>query len=593
MTSGFIQRSWLSDGFASRALSAGRSLAGRLRSYAPSVRRAAKQNAHWRDEGLKLLADWSQVEAGCEAIGDILVDGQWDNANYWIRYAILRRALGLHGGHETCLIGAHNAARVSVACERMGLKSRRSFDPGQRRDRHLDNAQTLMQRLRSPDQVLELQLPDDMPAALLYDGILKRQRRAVVDLRDPNLPKIVAEALAAIEMAVEIVEEKRWSLVVLSHAVDFTYGALAWAALRRNIPVIVLYGDYGTTRFMHLGSTADLFCTPVRPTAADDRAASDTLRTSLSAAGGAYMANRLGGQTNDVGAIYAYQRRNAQIDRQSMCVELGWDPADPIVAVYSPNWFDYPHSSDRMPFRDFMQWAQDVHQAALQSTGVNFLFKAHPCDEWYGTIRGQRLADVLAATPAKHCRMADTQWNGRAIFGAIDALTTFHGTAGLEAAMLRMPLLLPYSGWYADFGIGRVAESRAHYLELIRTKWWTECDLEGAAEAAERFVGWYFCVPAWHGDFIFHDDANQDAIWWDLGEFLSTQESCLMKEIDLVREWMADGHLYFHIFKLLRSGEAKPPATKPASAIDPRLRQLRRVGLRLSLQRVRTTSGLL
>ena len=78
---------------------------------------------------------------------------------------------------------------------------------------------------------------------------MKRQRRGTVNLDDPLLPDFVAEAMGYIEAADEIVAEGGFDLVCLSHALDYTYASLAWVAMKRDIPVLVLYGDYGDQPF--------------------------------------------------------------------------------------------------------------------------------------------------------------------------------------------------------------------------------------------------------------------------------------------------------------------------------------------------------
>lgn len=550
-------------------------IGARLRALSPAVRRTARENARLRAEGLATLATFAATDAKPTA-RRVLVDGQWDNANYWIRLAIVMRALGIDAAKATGLLGRWKRDSVDAAFTAFGIARR--VDHGahfQRREAHLPAARALLATVRTPDDMLALPLPQGLPPALVYDGILKRQRRACVDLTDGDLPLILAEALASIEAAEAIFDENTFELLVLSHSLDFTYGAIAWSALRRGIPTLVVYGDFGVPRFIRMNGPGDLFSSPLRPMRADDEALTSEQVTRLEAAGESYLAARLGGRADDVGSIYAYRKRTGRIARDALCAHFGWDRAKPIVAVYAPNWFDYPHSSDRMPYRDFLEWAEQTIAIARRTTTVNWLFKSHPCDEWYGTIRGARLADLLRTAPAAHCALADLSWNGADLFGAIDALTTFHGTAGIEAASLGKPVLVPYSGWYGDSGFARVAASRDDYVRLLATSWWTEHDAETARRRANRFAGWYFCVPSWHGDYAFYDDANQDAIWWDLRAFLDDNAAQIASEIALVREWTDSQAPYLHIHKLRRAEDYRAPRAREVVAGDPRQRQLR------------------
>ena len=57
----------------------------RLYNTAQRVQPVSLSSTHYREQSSKRACPYARV----------LIDGQWDNANYWFRYALLRRALGL------------------------------------------------------------------------------------------------------------------------------------------------------------------------------------------------------------------------------------------------------------------------------------------------------------------------------------------------------------------------------------------------------------------------------------------------------------------------------------------------------------------
>ena len=549
----------------------------RLMALSPAVRRVKRDNLARRSECLALLNDFSRLEPAPCAYGRVLVDGQWDNANYWIRYALLRRALGLHSADEIGVLGQFGRERSAVAFRSFGFD--RIVDHGQYVDKLPDfreAARDIRSRLETADDLLAVDFPAGIPSTIIYDGILKRQRRAVVDLNDPRLIDYLAEALSAIDAAAQLLERERPDLVVLSHLTDFTYGSIAWAAIQRKVPVIVLYGEYGVNRFLRLSEPKDMFAYPIRPSRQDELSIDADVATALRAAGADYLTNRLGGRTDDISAIYAYGRRTATINRAKIAARYGWNPETPIVGIYSPNWFDYPNASGRFPFRDFHDWVTATLDVARRTQGINFLFKAHPCDEWYGRIKGDRLSDILARSSAPNCGLCDTSWNGLELFRCLDALVTVHGTAGMEAAGVGLPALVPYAGWYGDYGFVRAASSRDEYLGLLRQRWWESTDKEAARARAHQFMGWYFCAPDWQDGFFLEDDAAQDAVWRGMASFLSEHDGDFRREINELNRWIESGYPYFHIFKMRRArkfvfAKARKSAGVPG---DPRLRQL-------------------
>ena len=308
---------------------------------------------------------------------------------------------------EFGILGQHNRDRVAAAFAAFGFQGH--VDYGRHvadSDRFLDQARALLAATHDAAGIHDWKLPRAFPPALLYDAILKRQRRADVNLRDPGLPSIVAEALSALALAEDIIARERPDLVVMSHVIDFTYGALTWVALSSGIPVIALYGDYGTNRFIRLEHPNDVFTYPSRPTPGDRDELAPQSRAGLAAMGHRALQARVGGTAADVSTIYAYRRRSAFVDRALLAERFGWDPEKPVVGVYAPNWFDYPNGSGRLPFRDFREWAEVTLAAARAAPQFNWLFKAHPCDEWYGNIRGARLADWLRRRTRSMCGCA-------------------------------------------------------------------------------------------------------------------------------------------------------------------------------------------
>lgn len=508
-----------------------------------------------REEGLSQLNLFSrQHEAPVvPAARKILVDGTWDNANYWTRLAIVRRSLALDAAVEVGVIGRYSRKKSISAFSAFGITEiidlQGKLDVGS----HLIQAKILLKHVKCSDDLMHLRLPNDFPPELFFDGVLKRQRRATLNVTDPKLPEYLAEAMAFLEVAEEIITESEFDLVILSHALDFTYGAIAWAAIRHGLTVITLYGDFGHAKFLRLNKKEDLFAYPERPRLEELNDLPEEKIVLLRTLGAQQLAARLDGKTTDVGAIYAYQRRKTSTNRKEIVKRFGWEVSKPIIGIYNSNWFDYPHSSGLKEFRDFLDWIEATLRVAKERPEVNWLFKAHPCDDWYGKINGDRLEDLVAAINQPHIRMADKSWNGLDLMRSLDGIVTCHGTIGIEATAQLIPVLVPYVGWYGHAGFITCANSREDYLSKLQTPWWHQQDMISRRERAELFAGWMFCVPDWHNSYNYSDDSRQDEIYLDLQEFLQSNRAALDRESNEVRAWFANGHPYFHIFAMTRA----------------------------------------
>jgi hypothetical protein len=520
--------------------------AARSREKAVMARRAGVQPLL---DTLSRRADLGPVET--TVYSRVLVDGMWDNPNYWTRFAMIRAALGLWRGHETGMLGEHSRVRAADSFRRFGLDA--TVDLIEKRgplSRWREEARRSLEGCTTPDDLIALKLPEDFPAELFYDGLLTRQRRGAADPSDPMLVDFLTETLANLDAAGRIMDEGRFDLVLLSHALNNDFAAIAWCAMRRGMPVIVLYGDFGTVRFMRIDRAEDFFYYVNSPTPEEVRGAPADLRAKRREAGRDYLAHRLAGNSEDPGAIFAYRRRSAEIDRAGLGEAFGWDPATPVVCVFGANWFDFPHSVEMTNFRDFQDWVEATLSVACETQSVNWLFKAHPCDDWYPSALGPSFGTLVKSVDAPNVRLVPIDWNGHAIMQAIDGGITYMGTIGIELPSIGKPVLVADRGWYGEHGFVIHPGDRAAYLDALKRDWWTGHDAETAANLACEFAGWLFATP--DGDYIFKDDSNQEAIYDGLGAFLKRFENEIAAEIALVRDWVADGHRFYQVYKKSR-----------------------------------------
>lgn len=484
-------------------------------------------------------------------VRNVLIDGMWDNPNYWTRYAILRRALNVSLAREVGLVGIHSKKKVRLTFAALGVVDTVDYGYFSRRSkRHINAAYELLNQVTEPNELLRLELPTGFPPSLLYDGILKRQRRSTIDLCDPLLIDYVADALACIEAAKNILAKEKFDLVVLSHALDYTYGSLAWRAVQEGIPVIVLYGNFGAARFLRLTNPSDLFAYPMRPSVSDMNSLNEEQISSLREQGAKQLTARFTGRTDDVGAIYAYHRRRNAASRELLCERFGWKPEKPIIGVYNSNWFDYPHSCGLRYFRDFLDWIEETLLVAKNHDLVNWVFKSHPCDDWYGSMNGPRLEDLVTKVDLPHIRLADKEWNGQDLILALDGIVTCHGSIGIEAVALGTPVSVVYPGWYGHAGFVTCPKNRDDYLAMLKTAWWRRSDKEQNKSKAELFSGWMFCLPDWHGGYKYLDDSRQEAIYPNIPEFISRNQKAIDRETVELSNWFETGSIYYHLFKM-------------------------------------------
>jgi hypothetical protein len=483
--------------------------------------------------------------------GTVLIDGMWDNPNFWLRFALLRAAFGLAQGREIGVLGAFRSRQCRATFERLGISTIESF-PHIGVPADVDRrAAELVAQTRSAEDILSWELPDGVHPAIIYDGILKRQRLASVDIKHARFKSQVAEGLRAIEQSRQLLKTHRCDLVIITHPLNYPYGVLAWQALARKVPVVLCWGLFGVPRFTRMKEPQDLFRFYDRPTRAEIDGLSSGKADALATIGRSYLADRFGGRADDLASIYAFQRHSDRVDRGEICRRFEWDPTTPIIGFYASNWYDWPHQLGMTQFRDFLDWTQATFKAARANARVNWLFKPHPAEDWFGGVGLAEIAGSFKRAP--HIALADKSWSNTSVMSAIDALVTYHGTAGIEFASLGKPVLVPDRGKYHDCGFVKLAHSRAHYLELLASQWWSDVDLANTKRRAEIFAGLFFCAPAWQGQFVVPDDSQQDALYDVIPDLLRENAATVSREIATIREWWHSAHPFYHTSKMLRA----------------------------------------
>ena len=331
--------------------------------------------------------------------GTVLVDGKWDNPHYWFRYALLRSALGCSHGREIGLLGSSRRNEQARTMKQFGFSKIHDLLKHKPDFKTRDLATQLSRSVQTPEDILRLELPYGFPADTFYDSILKLQRQAFVQVDHPQLHDVFVQCLVNLDAANEILDRYQPRLVVSSHAIG-VHACLAWLALQRGIPTVIPFGDVGVSKFWRPRGTQDFYDFFDRVTWREYQSLPDVQKIAAQETGKAYIRKRLAGDISNVGAFYAYTSRNAHFDRSDVCRRFGWDLDQPVIAVYTSNWFDFPHTTGMKGFRDYYDWTIQTIRVAQEQKNVNWIFKGHPANERYGSIT---LEDVVGSLDTPIC----------------------------------------------------------------------------------------------------------------------------------------------------------------------------------------------
>ena len=101
-------------------------------------------------------------------------------------------------------------------------------------------------------------------------------------------------------------------------------------------------------------------------------------------------------------------------------------------------------------YDDFYDWITLILDEVKTIKNVNWLIKSHPCDDWYGGTVGKNIKHIISEIGMAHIKLADNNWNGLSLIKSLDGIVTPHGTIGIEATFLGVPVIASSNCWYKN-----------------------------------------------------------------------------------------------------------------------------------------------
>ena len=474
----------------------------------------------------------------------ILIDGGFYNLGYFYRLQLIRAAIRSEKTKEKAYIWDCNYKICKYLLNFIGIKDITYLIKGFQRDLYRD-ADDLAKSIKKKEDILNIKLPFDVPGSFLYDVILKMQRLPTVNLNDKNLKKYIYKFLYSINFSKNILEEYKPDLVVLSHCLSYQCAPLAWISAQKKIPVIILAGDFGISRFWKVINTKDIYFGFGHPKNEDLDALTDNQRQKILKTGKEYIRDRVSGQSSDISGRFAFQGKNKSLE-----IFGNSKNKKTTIAIYSNTFYDYPHTLGMTRFIDVKDWILSTIKTAGNNKNVIWLLKPHPCDQWHGGIT---LKDILPKKLPSNVILLNYDYSGKDILEKSDALVTHHGTAAIEFAALGKPVLVTDVGWFHDCEFVKFPKSKDDYLDLLTKTWHTSIDLKKAKLRARLFAGLFFGIPNWQKTLVIPDDCDNEKLREKLPIIISNNQKLIKKEVKLIREWINRNTNCYHTYKMLNS----------------------------------------
>jgi hypothetical protein len=524
------------------------------------------ENHRRRRLAAELDAAWAAVGPLPRRTGEgvILADGMWQNPNHFLRLRLFcAAATAVEGFRLAAVVRRRADVDAHRALERIGFTEfvYLEDDVEFKATDFLPNARRLLASVRDHRDVLALELPDEVPAYVLFDTVLKLSLHPRPPLDDPLWESTLAELLRNAAIYARTLAGYDVRHVALSHPWKSEWATLLWLALRRGVPSYHLTGFVDAIRIRRFRSLED-YATPVESLPfARFTALPPAVQHAVAEIGRSDLSRRASGGSSDINVRHAFRNDRRIGERDAARRALSGQVEKPVVIIYGHVWYDFPHTFAMRNFTDFLDWMEATIERCRQIDDVVWLLKPHPTEEWYG---GFRLADVAINLPP-HIRLLPLDTDSKTAMLAADCVVTVHGTVGLEAAAAGVSVLLADRSYYSDWNVATIARDRADYLRLLgMVRALPRPDADARIRAQACFALALATPPATTGALQITCDSRVSEAYREIIGRVSENPGLLKDEWRRIEAWLGqdsiDGFATYHLLATAQRNAAHTPS---------------------------------
>lgn len=295
-------------------------------------------------------------------------------------------------------------------------------------------ASDTMARLKTKWDVLNLTVNGVGIGREIYNSYL-RLGKATVDLQDPALENVIAEAFVILQLSQEYLARKKVKAVVTSHWVYNTYGILVRAALAASIPVFALCSN---TEVYVVELTSDNLCEVPYPelkkmfARLDESKKEDARRRARQV-----LEERLNGKIDKGIAYIATGGRSglSGYGAKSAAPVLK-NTGRPKIVVLLSCFLDSPLCFRSFLFPDFWEWITFLLDRAA-NTPFDWYVKPHPT----ALLANKPILEELRRKYPNVTFLDIKTSNRQLVEEGVAAMFTTYGTAGHEFAYMGVPVV--------------------------------------------------------------------------------------------------------------------------------------------------------
>lgn len=417
----------------------------------------------------------SRIESTANSRKVVLVD-RFDDAFYEYTYPVMAHAVAKTAGARLASFYFHRSRigrlglsklRVKSIYDSIGARLEISFKGARRfRAKAEAFAEKEFARIRNKEDVLEISLGGINLGTLVYQTYL-RDHRATMDVQDPELKRIIADAYLIFRVSEEYFENHDVQAVFISHSIFIYFGIIARIAGKRGIPVYRFFVNE------HEKSGLPLVPFKLDPVTSFQEFPYWNYREDFARLDAAKQQESIGrakgileGWLNGTNVFIGY--RGPLRKRSPWGVALDGErvlrPTNkPKIVVLLSCFFDGPHFFRHSLFPDFYEWITYVLKEA-EKTDFEWYVKPHPA----GIPKNLEVIRELMPKFPKAILLPAQTSNKAIVAEKPSAVFNMHGTAIHEFSYLGIPVVTAGDCMPIAYDFFLKPKSVAELSEMIR-----------------------------------------------------------------------------------------------------------------------------
>ena len=474
----------------------------------------------------------------------ILVDGLWDNPNHFFRLRIFLEAL--HKKDELYLVAflKNRTSRTKNTLSALGFSHFFYISDFPINQNDKNKAIKVFKNVKNHEELLKINLPENLPAYILYDTVLKISKNPQTKLSSDLWLECLSDLYRLDRFFNHIFETLNIKKIILSHVVKNEFGLLIYKGVKRKITCFNTYAAYEMLRIKRFDNVNELDKPMEAISYKEFECLNVNVKKSIIKAGKKYINDIDKNKNTDINFTKAYRMQDSKINLKN---KLSIPDYKTVVTVYFHSWYDFPHIYGMKNFTDFLDWTHTTLRIAKQRKDIVWLLKPHPCESWYG---GFFLNQAIKKLP-KHIHILDETIPVTTALEISNFSVTVHGTISLESVANGVPVICADKTLFEDWNFADIASSKSDYEKKLLNINIKSSNVSNKMKDNASVCAYLTMAPAESDAKIkrlISDHFPPSKLFSDLIKIVEKDNSFVKDQGDLIRNWLESNNKNFCIY---------------------------------------------